>query len=349
MALSVLPPVIADISNAINSAQTVLELIDREPAVNSKGGLTLPQCEGKIELKDVTFAYSSHPDVPVLERVNFVADAKSHVAILGNKRSGKSTLIALIERFFDAQEGLVLLDDTDISTFDPVWLHHQIAFLPQDPVMFSASVKDNICFGQHLTQEKIEDAAKVAKLHQPILRLPDAYDTLVESSEEKGERRRRDVQLSQMMQHKIAIARAVAKDCSIWLIDDFGSSLPESSRAELYEILQEIIPGKTVISTSSSPLLWGQAANKVGVLVHGRIEEWGEPNELRMRQGLYSSLMRGEELGGQGGSSSARNEGASRARQLIDTFELNLTLSQPPEGPALDSLRRVIEEFRATT
>ena len=176
MALTVLAPVLADISNALHSANKVVELMQREPAINTKGGLTLPRSDGKLELNNVTLVLP-HADVPRLSRVSLQVEAGTHVAVFGPAGSGKTVLLSLLVRFFEPVEGLVLLDDTDISTYEPAWLQSQIGLVAQEPVIFAASVADNMSLGTHASQTQLEQIAVALNLHADILRLPEGYQS----------------------------------------------------------------------------------------------------------------------------------------------------------------------------
>ena len=167
---------------------------------------------GKIELRDISFAYPMRPDHQVYDGLNITIEAGQTVALVGPSGCGKSTAVALVERFYDPSAGAVMLDGTDIKTLRLSWLRQQIGLVSQEPVLFTGSIADNIAYGKEgCTKEEIEAAARMANAHDFISAFPDAYETQVG---EKG------VQLSGGQKQRVAIARAIVRDPKILILDE---------------------------------------------------------------------------------------------------------------------------------
>ena len=366
MALTVLAPVLADISNALHSANKVVELMQREPAINTKGGLTLPRCDGKLELNNVTLVLP-HSDAPRLSRVSLQVEAGTHAAVFGPAGSGKTVLLSLLVRFFEPVEGLVLLDDTDISTYEPAWLQSQIGLVAQEPVIFAASVADNMSLGTHASQTQLEQIAVALNLHADILRLPEGYQSNLAGPGVAA-------LLSPSVRRRIAIARVLAKDAPILLLDDPGQEMEAGERQELFRVLEGAMAGRTVISVAQRPSVLHRSAAMVGVLHAGVLAEWGAPAALAARSSLYCSMLQdspqeeahglhsgqlqgaagagaagaagGGGVGGVGGDNRSRQQ--HRIGQLMDAFEDKLARSAATKGPALETLGALVADMRAT-
>lgn len=345
MALSVLPPVLADITNAFLAGRSILDLIDRQPDVNAKGGLTLPSCEGRLEFRAVSFSYPSQPDLAALNDVSFVLEPGAHAAFFGTHGAGKSTVLALVERFFDCAEGLVLLDDTDISTYDPSWLHYQIALVSQEPVVFATSVAENITMGQSGARTAVEAAGRKSGLDEHVSSLPDGYDAQLGLYGHA---------LSPAGKRALAVARVLMKDARILLLDAPTASLSPAEAAKVTRGLQEAMKGRTTLSVSSAPEPFQADATHVGVLNKGSLVEFGRPAELQRGDSAYKRLLErggweagGKQEGGSGGSVGGRGD-TSRSGGLLEGLERQLALAGPEEGPALAELRATIAQYKRT-
>lgn len=359
MSLSVLPPLLGDMANSLNSAERIFALLDRRPKINSRGGLTLPSIEGRIELRDVTLTYQGSLDSKALDRVNLTAEPGEHVCICGPTGAGKSTVLAVILRFFDPHEGLALLDDTDVTTFDPQWLRQLIGFLPQHPMLFTRSVEANIAFGQQGTRQQVERAAKLAGLHDTIMSLPDRYRTVVGTHPDT---------LARAFRQKMCIARAALKDPRILLLDEPLVGLSPADVAEVSSSLRALCTGRTVISVAHRAEVL-EGADSVVVMRRGQVVEMGTPRGLAGAKGGLFATMRGgggggtvgggltsddfdeeEELGGGGGGHGGRGGdrggGGNRALQLMNDIEHEVELCKPKEGEALNSVRAEIKAIK---
>jgi len=359
MALTILPPVVADISNALHSANKVVDLIEREPVINTKGGLTLPRCDGNIEFSNVTLTLPPS-SAPALLQMSFKVEAGTHAAFFGPAGSGKSVLLALIERFYEPLDGLVMLDETDLSTYEPTWLHSQMGYVSQEPVIFTTTVVENISFGTHLTKAQLEHICISLNLHADILKLPNGYDTLL-----GGPTTKVSSLITPSVRRRIALARVLAKDAPILLLDDPGAGLDANTRLEIFRALEGVMSGRTVISVARRPEALHRSASMVGVLHNGTLAECGSPSALAARRGLYFALLQGGPVmegddtsdwnmastsvpaaavaGAQAASASNH-----RISHLMDAFDEHLARCDPQQGASLDALRALVSEMRGT-
>lgn len=175
-------PNISFITEATIAAARIFELIDRVPQIDSEDskGKILAYVRGDIEFKDVTFSYPSRPDIQVLQDFSLKVKAGKAVAIVGGSGSGKSTVISLLERFYDPIKGDILLDGHKIKKMQLKWLRSQMGLVNQEPVLFATSIKENILFGKEgASMKMVVEASKAANAHEFVVSLPDGYDTHV--------------------------------------------------------------------------------------------------------------------------------------------------------------------------
>ncbi|KAK1563650.1 hypothetical protein Q3G72_030632 [Acer saccharum] len=197
----------------------LMEIIKQKPSIiqDHLDGKCLAEVNGNIEFKNVTFSYPSRPDVMIFRDFSIFFPAGKTVAVVGGSGSGKSTVVSLIERFYDPNEGQVLLDNVDIKTLQLRWLRYQVGLVNQEPALFATTILENILYGKpEATMAEVEAAASAANAHSFITLLPNGYNTQV------GER---GVQLSGGQKQRIAIARAMLKDPKILLLDEATSAL----------------------------------------------------------------------------------------------------------------------------
>lgn len=175
-------PSLASLAEATVAAARINEMIDRAPAIYSdrERGKILKDVRGEISFKDVDFSYPSRPNAPILRGLNLKFGAGKTVGLIGGSGSGKSTIISLIERFYDPVSGSILLDGHDIKKFHVKWLRSQMGLVSQEPILFATSIKENILLGNEgASMEEVENAARAANAHDFIVKLVNGYETQV--------------------------------------------------------------------------------------------------------------------------------------------------------------------------
>jgi len=242
----------------------------------------LEKVKGKVTFKNVDFHYPTRPNVAVLDQCNLTARPGKVVALVGPSGSGKSSVMLLLERFYNVAAGKILLDGHDISKMNPKWLRQQIGIVSQEPVLFAGTIADNIAYGKDgATQEEIEAAATAANAHKFIMKFPDGYKTDVG---EKG------AQLSGGQKQRIAIARGILKNPKILLLDEATSALDTESEKVVQKALDKVMKGRTTIVIAHR-LSTIKDADLICVLQNGKIVESGNHTQLMANQGVYAELV----------------------------------------------------------
>lgn len=291
--MAMLAPNLQALSFAFASAGKIMSTIDRSPSIDSCSpeGQRPDACEGTIELQNVDFRYPARKNIQVLFNFNLVIPPGKTTALVGASGSGKSTIVGLIERFYDPEIGQVLLDGRDIKDLNVTWLRSNISLVSQEPTLFACSIRENILHGlinrasPDLSEEKKEEmvieAAKTANAHSFITQLPNGYDTLV------GER---GFLMSGGQKQRIAIARAVIGNPRILLLDEATSALDTQSEAIVQDALNNAAQGRTTV-TIAHRLSTIRDADNIVVMGKGEILEQGTHNELLAQGGAYASLV----------------------------------------------------------
>ncbi|XP_010559276.1 PREDICTED: ABC transporter B family member 9 [Tarenaya hassleriana] len=275
-----------DTTKAKDSAASIFDILDGKPKIDSSSneGTTLPMVKGDIEFCNVSFRYPTRPDIQIFRDLSLTIPSGKTVALVGESGSGKSTVISLIERFYDPDSGKVLLDQVEIQTFKLSWLRQQMGLVSQEPVLFNETIRDNIAYGKTggATEEEIIAAAQAANAHNFISSLPQGYNT---SAGERG------VQLSGGQKQRIAIARAILKDPKILLLDEATSALDAESERVVQDALDRVMVNRTTVVVAHR-LTTIKNADVIAVVKNGVIAEKGRHDSLmRVSDGAYASLV----------------------------------------------------------
>lgn len=285
--------IFSQLQKTLGATQSIREILRSEgEALDLKPTLIEPQNQlhGNVSFEQVAFSYPGRKDVPVLKNISLSVANGEQIALVGPSGAGKSTLASLLLRFYEPDSGSLLFDDRPASTFPLSQLRKQMAFVPQDVLLFGGTIKENIAYGKPLaTDEEIRDAAIKASAHQFITRFPEQYETVV------GER---GIKLSGGQRQRIAIARAILKNPAILILDEATSSLDSESEQLVQEALGNLMQGRTsfVIAHRLSTI---RNADKIMVINQGIIIESGSHQQLMSGNGLYRKLIEMQaEVGG---------------------------------------------------
>ncbi|XP_077234235.1 ABC transporter B family member 19-like [Tasmannia lanceolata] len=279
-----------DTSNAPTAIPSALEIINRRPAIGEdeqKGKKIESSKLADLEFKGVNFVYPSRPTITVLRDFSLKVKGGSVVALVGGSGCGKSTVIWLLQRFYDPIEGRILMGGVDLRKLDVKWLRKQCALVGQEPALFAGSIRENIAFGnQRASWGEIEEAAKEAFIHKFISGLPQGYETKVGES---------GVQLSGGQKQRIAIARAILKKSKILLLDEASSALDLESEKHVQEALRKVSKRATTIIVAHR-LATIREADRIAVVRDGSVAEYGSHEELMATHlnGVYANLVQSE-------------------------------------------------------
>ena len=273
------------LQNLFASAERVFEIMDTESELreDDENKIELEEVEGEVVYDNVSFAYNE--DEVVLKNINLTAKPGEVVALVGHSGAGKTTMVDLIPRFFDPFAGRMRLDGHDLKDLKIDSLREFIGIVPQETILFSGSLKENIAYGDlDAGEEAIQKAAQAANAHEFIMNFPNGYDTMV------GER---GVGLSGGQKQRISIARAILKNPRILILDEATSSLDSESEALVQEALEHLMENRTtfIIAHRLSTI---KNADKIVVVEQGEIMEMGSHQELLAKQGKYASLYQGQ-------------------------------------------------------
>lgn len=275
-----------DYAKAKVSASHIIMIIEKVPEIDSYSteGLKPNMLEGNVKFNEVKFNYPTRPDIPVLQGLNLEVKKGQTLALVGSSGCGKSTVVQLLERFYNPVAGTVFLDGKEVKQLNVQWLRAQLGIVSQEPILFDCSIAENIAYGDNsrvVSQDEIVRAAKEANIHQFIESLPDKYNTRVG---DKG------TQLSGGQKQRIAIARALVRQPHILLLDEATSALDTESEKVVQEALDKAREGRTCIVIAHR-LSTIQNADLIVVIQNGKVKEHGTHQQLLAQKGIYFSMV----------------------------------------------------------
>jgi ATP-binding cassette, subfamily B, bacterial len=284
-AFGALSEVYGDFLRAAGASERLTELLEAEPDIKppaQPAQLPVP-ARGELTFEDVTFHYPTRQDVSALEGFSLTIKSRERLALVGPSGAGKTTIFQMAERFYDPQQGRVLLDGVDLKDADPADIRQRIALVPQDTIIFAASARDNLRYGNwNATEDEIWQAAKDAHAEEFLRVLPEGLDTYLGES---------GARLSGGQRQRIAIARALLRNAPLLLLDEATSALDAESERLVQDALDRLMADRTTIVIAHR-LATVRAADRIVVMDKGRIVEEGTHATLTRHGGLYSRLAR---------------------------------------------------------
>ncbi|XP_047325305.1 ABC transporter B family member 4-like [Impatiens glandulifera] len=286
MGLSQSSSLAPDSSKAKTAVASIFEMLDRKSKIDAsdESGIVLDDVKGDIELQHISFKYPTRHDIEIFRDLNLTIRSGKTLALVGESGCGKSTVIALLERFYDPDSGLITLDGVDIQRLKLKWLRQQMGLVGQEPVLFNETIRANIAYGKggDATEAEIISASQLANAHTFISGLNQGYDTMV------GER---GVQMSGGQKQRVAIARAIVKNPKILLLDEATSALDAESERVVQDALERVMVNRTTVVVAHR-LTTIKNADVIAVVKNGVIVEKGRHEKLiNIKDGFYASLV----------------------------------------------------------
>jgi ABC-type multidrug transport system fused ATPase/permease subunit len=275
---------LGDFTKAGTSAAKVLDIIEKRPKYDRHMGMEhlngQNTIQGKIEFRDVGFKYATR-DTWAVRHLSFVIDPGETVEFVGESGCGKSTALQLLQRFYEVTEGEILIDGVNIQDLSPIFVRNQIASVPQGPVLFSMSIRDNVRYARPDADDtEIADASRVGNAHNFIMEQPKNYDTIVQQTSLSGGQKQR-----------ICISRAILLNAPILLLDEATAALDTESEQLVQQSLEVVRHGKTAVVVAHR-LATVLHSDRILVFKEGHVEESGKHEELLEQSGIYADLVK---------------------------------------------------------
>ena len=265
--------------NGVTGFERFTEILDQEPEKDCEGAKDIGKVNGDIELKNVTYGYGDDKDV--LRNINLKIKKGETFALVGPSGGGKTTICHLIPRFYNVEDGEILIDGKEIHSVTMESLRRNIGIVQQDVYLFNASIKENIMYGKlDATDDEVIEAAKRANIHDAIMDMPHGYDTVI------GER---GVRLSGGQKQRLSIARVFLKNPPILILDEATSALDNTTEILIQNSLDELSKGRTTIVVAHR-LSTIKNADEIAVISNGAVIEQGRHDELINKDGMYKEL-----------------------------------------------------------
>lgn len=275
----------AQILRAVGASERLLELLGEEDELEGEEGTTAEiKLNGDIAFEDVSFAYPSRPEVRVLDDLKFSVRAGETIALVGQSGAGKSTIVSLLLRFYDVEDGRILVDGREVKRYGLAAFRKNVGIVPQEVILFGGTIYENIAFGRPgATREEIVEAARQANVLEFVERFPEKFETRI------GDR---GVKLSGGQRQRLAIARAILKDPKILILDEATSSLDAESEFLVQEALEKLMAGRTTIIIAHR-LSTIRKVSRIFVISGGRLVETGSHKDLAaLDEGIYKNLLK---------------------------------------------------------
>lgn len=280
-----------ELNKGLGSSERLWEIMDRvAPVPIDHGHVPSTAPEGDIVFENVSFCYPSRPEVPILKNLNLVLNANKSYAVVGKSGSGKSTIANLILRLYDSDSGVIKLDNNDIKSLNPVWLRNCIGAVPQEPVLFSASIRENILYSlpenSKVDEEYLKEVLELSSVNEFVKRLPNGLDTLV------GQR---GVMLSGGQKQRIAIARALLNNPKILIFDEATSALDTITEEKVHDSIDGHIKNGRTVLTIAHRLSTIKNVDEIIVLDNGSVCEIGNYDDLIAKpDGYFKDLVKNQ-------------------------------------------------------